>query len=909
MVLSRLTKITSPGIKTDTNWIGNNALFTGVTTFTNFTSSEIDADVINTKSIVGTGLSVVGVVTATSFVGSGANLTGIDATSIKHTDGNVKVQATGTGANLTGNLSVSGNVSIGGTLTYEDVTNIDSVGIITAQKDIHVGAGLSVVGISTLGKINAGAWYANSGYSGIWHTGMSGQEYIIINGDGSGAKGDTFISAKSGGGVRIRPSGNSSFGEVYVTNSLITANADFVPASSNSYNLGRTANKWLQIHANGLNLHNTGIATMVGADINGDIDVDGHTNLDNVSIAGVTTFSEDVKFTGATSGRDIIFDKSDNQLEFASNAKAYFGGSYPLTIYNNINSYISQNPNAALFIESKDTQIYGSGNGYNAPIFIARNGIVELGYEPSGGSLSTQLKTSAKGITVGTGVTIETNGQATFTGIVTASTYYGDGSNLSNITSTTINNNADNRIITGSGSANTLNGESNLTYDGNNINLAINNSGEGLRITATGNHYSLLKFNSNVSSAGGSLCNIQGHWNGTEVANIIFAAGDDTSNKDDGYIKFLTTPSGGSSSERLRITSGGQVNIGTDLTNSTYLFSSRGTGHNRVEILSTDNNSAGIYLRTFNSGSQVSSATVRTDNSGNLQFYTAASGSEGERLRIDSVGDVFIARTGGLSDAKLSIQCDTGEAAIAAQMNTSSSTASNLLMAYNSGGVNIANISCVTTATPDLTFNLWNGSSTAQKMRLTSGGAVEIGTGTGSGGGGLAIYGGTVNNVSGNDAALYVRHDSNADWGMWLYKQHEYGFRIDSNSSATLSLAIYDQSNNLKHQFKGNGDYVASGAIDSTSDIKLKTNIKTIDNALDKVLQLRGAEYDRIDKDNQHEIGVIAQEVEEVIPELVHGDETKTVSYGNMTAVLIEAIKEQNEVINKMKKEIEDLKG
>ena len=54
---------------------------------------------------------------------------------------------------------------------------------------------------------------------------------------------------------------------------------------------------------------------------------------------------------------------------------------------------------------------------------------------------------------------------------------------------------------------------------------------------------------------------------------------------------------------------------------------------------------------------------------------------------------------------------------------------------------------------------------------------------------------------------------------------------------------------------------------------------------------------------------MIAQEVEEVIPELVHGDETKTVSYGNMVAVLIEAIKEQNEVINKMKKEIEDLKG
>ena len=54
---------------------------------------------------------------------------------------------------------------------------------------------------------------------------------------------------------------------------------------------------------------------------------------------------------------------------------------------------------------------------------------------------------------------------------------------------------------------------------------------------------------------------------------------------------------------------------------------------------------------------------------------------------------------------------------------------------------------------------------------------------------------------------------------------------------------------------------------------------------------------------------MIAQEVEKVIPEVVHGDETKSVAYGNMVAVLIEAIKEQNEIINKMKKEIEELKG
>ena len=57
--------------------------------------------------------------------------------------------AISTNVSIGGTLSVTGNVSVGGTLTYEDVTNIDSVGIITARKDIIVGRGLTVTGIST----------------------------------------------------------------------------------------------------------------------------------------------------------------------------------------------------------------------------------------------------------------------------------------------------------------------------------------------------------------------------------------------------------------------------------------------------------------------------------------------------------------------------------------------------------------------------------------------------------------------------------------------------------------------------------------------------------------------------------------------------------------------------------------
>jgi hypothetical protein len=105
------------------------------------------------------------------------------------------------------------------------------------------------------------------------------------------------------------------------------------------------------------------------------------------------------------------------------------------------------------------------------------------------------------------------------------------------------------------------------------------------------------------------------------------------------------------------------------------------------------------------------------------------------------------------------------------------------------------------------------------------------------------------------------------------------------------------------------GDVNAIGSIASISDIKVKTNIKTIPNALEKTLQLRGVEFDRIDT-KEHQIGVIAQEVEEVIPEVVQDtDGTKSVAYGNLVGVLIEAIKEQNEIITNLKKDVDELKN
>ena len=94
-----------------------------------------------------------------------------------------------------------------------------------------------------------------------------------------------------------------------------------------------------------------------------------------------------------------------------------------------------------------------------------------------------------------------------------------------------------------------------------------------------------------------------------------------------------------------------------------------------------------------------------------------------------------------------------------------------------------------------------------------------------------------------------------------------------------------------------------------SSDERLKENIHTIQDPLKKVSALRGVTFD-FKEDKKKQIGVIAQEVEKIIPEVVgeNHDGYKGVQYGNLVGLLIEAIKEQQEQINELKNEIKQLK-
>jgi len=129
-------------------------------------------------------------------------------------------------------------------------------------------------------------------------------------------------------------------------------------------------------------------------------------------------------------------------------------------------------------------------------------------------------------------------------------------------------------------------------------------------------------------------------------------------------------------------------------------------------------------------------------------------------------------------------------------------------------------------------------------------------------------------------------------------------------SSTTFSVSagngLTQEADGLKMSGSYTGTFTASGDICAYSDKRLKRNIQTIDNALDTVHNLRGVTFEKSLKPS---IGVIAQEVEEVLPELVNtdADGMKSVAYGNIVGVLIEAIKEQQKQIEELKNKFKDL--
>ena len=155
---------------------------------------------------------------------------------------------------------------------------------------------------------------------------------------------------------------------------------------------------------------------------------------------------------------------------------------------------------------------------------------------------------------------------------------------------------------------------------------------------------------------------------------------------------------------------------------------------------------------------------------------------------------------------------------------------------------------------------------------------------------------------------LHVNSGDNSS-DIYMNDSDETTRRIHCNSNR---IGFLRSNNNWGFYCDNDGNVTAANNVTAYSDARLKTNVNTINDALSIVGKLRGVSFDW-KADGKHSIGVIAQEVEEVLPELVTTsegvnpatqeiEEIKSVDYGKMVGVLINAI-------NELKAEIEELKG
>jgi hypothetical protein len=444
--------------------------------------------------------------------------------------------------------------------------------------------------------------------------------------------------------------------------------------------------------------------------------------------------------------------------------------------------------------------------------------------------------------------------------------------------------------------------------------------------------------NLDVNSAVNST---QAHF-GTSSNRELIISSASSGGYDDALTKFTKNSSVGefaflnSGGERMRLDSSGRVGIGTS---SPYA-----NLHSVGTIKVATGNAQGILALGEGNGTAVNvglwrgaaNAPTTDGNFLNLGGYdgmvfatgAAAIGSQTERMRIDSSGDVGIGtsspdvfsrgytRTVGISSSgstSLAIQSAGDPQYPAIEMGRGSSR--QFLISNQAAYSTIG-----TLENSPLRFLI----NSTERMRLDASGNLLVGTtsstphtGTSTG---VAIRndGGVfftranadvlnVNRTTSDGAIAQFRKDGTVVGSIGtssgvLYIDGPSGNGISLPNNGVLpatSGGARDNLTDLGASYARFKDLHLSGTanaanFNTTSDATLKTNVETLSGSLDAVTSLRGVSFDWLENGGS-EIGVIAQEVEAVLPDVVSTNDEgiKSVKYGNMVAVLIEAIKEQ----------------
>jgi len=374
------------------------------------------------------------------------------------------------------------------------------------------------------------------------------------------------------------------------------------------------------------------------------------------------------------------------------------------------------------------------------------------------------------------------------------------------------------------------------------------------------------------------------------------------------FYTMYNTSASGSETEKMRISAAGNVGIGTT-SPSAKLHVAEGFAY----IYQTD--SPGKLELRDSRASYDAEISQRSDGRISLATRAGTYGSNGSIEILDS-GNVGIGTTS--PDSKLQVEYTTtsnGTAAIAEFGTSGSGAIANSGHQVIIGGPSVGGYTGLLIYSDSISGNgqisfadgrgandSWRGTivyehstdamefwtNATEKMKIDSSG--NVGIGTTSPGDKLHIAGNV--RINGGDVLRW-----NGQAFIDTIGANDMKFRPNGTERVIFESggdAHFDQ------------DVIAFST--TPSDKRLKTNIKEIDYGLDTILKLKPKQYDW-KKDNRHDIGFIAQEVEKVIPEIVkdkkHFDkEIKTLDYEKLTAVLIKAVQEQQQQINELKEKL-----
>ena len=326
---------------------------------------------------------------------------------------------------LSGDVDISSNLNVTGNLDVDGATTLDGT-TIDGLLDINAGGQANTFKVEDLTSgrvviVGTGGELEDSGNLVFNGTDLSAASLIV-----SDLTDNRVLIAGSSGAVE--DSANLTF-----NGSLLSVTGG---AAVDNVQIGVTGDNEIDTSSGDLTIDSAGGTTTIddilsvsgNATFNSDLSV-----TNNVSIGGTLTVTGDVGIAGTLTYEDVARVDAVGLSTFREgiflpdNQKAQFGnaaGSADLNIYHNgSHSFIDDTGTGNLKIRSNNLRI---SNGDESKIYATFTPTtVELYHDNS-----KKLETTVKGIQVGTGVTIETNGQATFAGVVTATKFIGDGSEL-----------------------------------------------------------------------------------------------------------------------------------------------------------------------------------------------------------------------------------------------------------------------------------------------------------------------------------------------------------------------------------------------------------------------------------------------------------------------------------------------